>query len=492
MRKAWVLAVSVLLGGISWSQETQSTPSLPIYNQGFAIVRQSVPLHLTAGVNDVSFDNVTSFLEPDSVVLRDPAGKVRLNVLEQNYRTDVASQANLLHAYEGKEIEFEYGTGQMARGRIIRAGSTCGGYGCYAPNGSSFNSEVIVEVNDKIEFGLPGKPIFPALGNERLLTPALNWQLQSDRAGLLDAEISYITYGLSWEASYNVVVPEVGDLVDLVGWITLQNNSGHTFQDARLQLMAGDVNKVAPQGWAKSQALEAVASAAPMLGSPGGVKETAFDEYHLYTLERPSTVEKGESKQIEFLTATGIPSKRIYVYDGYQLPDQLRNNWDYQFQQQSVGLTNNKHVYIMREFRNSEADHLGKPLPAGTMRFYRRDSEGRLQFIGENRIQHTPKDERLRIYTGNAFDLTAERTRTEFRIDGNQRWIDESYQIKLRNHKKEPVEVQVVEHLYRCDNWTISAKSDSYVKKDSHTAEFTAKIPADGEQTVTYDVHYTW
>ena len=155
-------------------------------------------------------------------------------------------------------------------------------------------------------------------------------------------------------------------------------------------------------------------------------------------------------------------------------------------------MTSNKQIYIMREFRNSAADHLGLPLPKGRMRFYRRDTDGSLQFVGENVISHTPKDEMVRVYTGNAFDITAERTRTDFHVDTGHNFIDESYQIKLRNHKKQTVKVQVVEHMYRCDNWAITAKSTGYVKKDSHTVEFTASIPPDGEQIVTYSVHYTW
>jgi hypothetical protein len=484
--------VCLLLSTVGWAQQASSagssSPSLTIYNQNFAVVREFVPLQLNAGVNQVSFDGITSFVEPSSVVLRDPTGRVHLSILEQNYRTDVASQQNLLHAYEGKEIEFQNGS-QIVRGRIIRAGGATYGNGCYGNCG--YSGEIILEVGDKIQFGLPGTPIFPALQNEALLNPALNWLLQSDWAARVNAEISYITGGLTWEASYNVIAPESGDVLDMVGWITLQNHSGHTFENAHLQLMAGEVNKITPATdyMSRSQAVE-VTSAAPLVGPLA--TEKAFDEYHLYTLERPSTVENGENKQVEFLRATAIPSKRIYVYEGYMLPDYLRNNWAYEFQQPNIGMTSNKQVYIMREFRNSTADHLGIPLPKGRMRFYRRDTDGSLQFIGENVIPHTPKDETLRVYTGNAFDITAERTRTDFHIDGNQRYIDESYQIKLRNHKKEAVQVQVVEHMYRCDNWTITAKSVDYTKKDSNTVEFAAKIPPDGEQVVAYSVHYTW
>ncbi len=480
--------VCLLLSAAGWAQPTSTPPSLTIYNQNFAVVREFVPLQLNAGVNQISFDGITSFVEPSSVVLRDPSGRVHLSILEQDYRSDIASQQNLLRAYEGKEIEFQNGS-QIVPGRIIRAGGATYGNGCYGNCG--YSGETIVEVGGKIQFGLPGVPIFPALQNKALLNPALNWLLQSDRAAQVNAEISYITAGLTWEASYNVIAPETGDVLDMVGWVTLQNHSGHTFEDAHLQLMAGEVNKITPAAdyISRAQAVE-VSSAAPLVGP--AATEKAFDEYHLYTLERSSTLENGETKQVEFLRATGIPSKRIYVYEGYELPDYLRNNWAYEFQQPNIGMTSNKQVYNMREFRNSSADHLGIPLPKGRMRFYRRDSDGRLQFIGENLIPHTPKDETLRVYTGNAFDIIAERTRTEFHIDGNQRYIDESYQIKLRNHKKEAVQVQVVEHMYRCDNWTITAKSVDYARKDSHTVEFTAKIPPDAEQVVAYSVHYTW
>lgn len=489
MLKHFVVLCTVL-AATSFAQQSQA-PSLTIYNQNFAVVREFVPLRLNAGVNQLSFDNITSFVEPDSVVLRDPAGRVRLSILEQNYRTDVASQQNLLRAYEGKVIEFQTAPGQTVRGRVIRAGGPMyGGNGCYGGN-CGYSGEPIVEVEGKIQFGLPGTPIFPALQNEALLHPALNWLLQSDRTAEVNAEIGYITGGFTWEASYNVVAPESGDLLDVVGWITLQNHSGHTFENARLQLMAGDVNKIAPamDYMSKAAPLEVTASA-PLIQV--GATEKAFDEYHLYTLGRPSTLENGETKQVEFLRGTSVPSKRIYVYEGYLLPENLRGNWEYQFQQPNIGLTSNKQVYIMREFRNSAADHLGIPLPKGRMRFYRRDTDGSLQFVGENFISHTPKDELVRVYTGNAFDIVAERTRTDFHVDSNRQYIDESYQIKLRNHKKEAVAVQVVEHMYRCDNWTITQKSAAYTKKDSHTVEFRANIPPDGETIVSYSVHYTW
>jgi len=492
----WSVVVCVLLSGLGWAQS--ASPSLTIYNQDFAVVRQTVPLQLQAGENDVSFDNVTSYLEPSSVILRDPSGKVHLSILEQNYRTDTASQYKLLHASEGKELDFlQLGSEtRVVHAKLIRAGTSCfDNYSasCYSVGDLRFSIDPIVEVDGKIQFGLPGKPLFPSMGDATLLKPALNWQLHSDKTAQLNAEISYITGGLTWEASYNLTAPETGDLLDIVGWVTLQNRSGYTFPNAALQLMAGEISKIAPSELVYRNA----AKAAGYGGGYGGgstVTEQTFDEYHLYTLERPLTLENGETKQVEFLRASGVTSKRLYVYEGYTLqPGENINNGDYyQGIQGSIGLTRNTRVHILREFRNSEANHLGKPLPAGVVRFYRRDSDGRLQFVGENKIQHTPKDETVRVYTGDAFDIVAERTRTEFKTDNQQRWINESYTIKLRNHKKEAVQVQVIEHMYRGDNWDITAKSIDYVKKDSHTVEFTPTIPPDGEQTVTYSVHYSW
>jgi hypothetical protein len=367
---------------------------------------------------------------------------------------------------------------------------------CYVGTQLRYAIEPIVDVNGKLQFGLPGTPLFPSLGDGTLLKPTLNWLTQSDKTAQFDAELSYVTGGLTREATYDVITPEKGDALDMIGWVTLQNRGGRAFENARLQLMAGDVNKIVAAG---------PAMAGPVAGFGGGVingringrppvQESTLDEYHLYSLQRPSTLLNEESKQVEFLRASGIPSKRIYVYEGYtlDLTKYPGGNWEYVSQQREIGLTTNKRVYVMREFRNSEADHLGMPLPKGRMRFYRRDEEGCLQFIGENTIEHTPKDETLRVYTGDAFDITAERRRTEFKTDGMRQWMDESYEIKLRNHKTEAVQIQVVEHLYRGDNWVISANSTDYTKKDSHTVEFTAKLPPNGEQTITYGVHYTW
>jgi hypothetical protein len=219
-------------------------PALTIYNQNFAVVRDSVPLDLQTGVNTVRYTGATAQVEPDSVILRDPTGKHSLQILEQNYRNDPVSQELLLSLFEGKTIDFEKTrmkdnteTRELISGKIIRSG--------YVPGGEA--QQPIIEVNGKLQFSLPGQPRFPDLGDDTVLKPTLNWLLQSDKPGKVDAEVGYVTGGFDWSASYNLVSPEKGDHVDLVGWITMKNESGKTFENAKIKLMAGDVNKIQPQ-----------------------------------------------------------------------------------------------------------------------------------------------------------------------------------------------------------------------------------------------------
>jgi hypothetical protein len=460
-------------------------PALTIYNQNFAVVRDSVPLDLQSGVNNVRYTDATAQVEPDSVILRDPSGGHSLQILEQNYRNDPVSQELLLSLNEGKTIDFENirtkdntQTREIIPGKIIRSG--------YVPGGDA--QQPIIEVDGKLQFQLPGMPLFPDLGDDTVLKPTLNWLLQSDAPGKFDAEVGYVTGGFDWSASYNLVSPEKGDNVDLVGWITMNNNSGKTFENAKIKLMAGDVNKIQPP----RPILMGMARAMEMPESNGiepPVTEKAFDEFHLYSIARPTTLHDRETKQVEFVHAEKIFAPTIYVYDGA---------FDYRFYgglnyDQGYGQTENKKILVQREFVNAETNQLGIALPAGKLRFYRRDDDGQLQFVGENTIDHTPRNETIRVTIGNSFDLVGERKQTNFHVDTGDKWIDESFEIKLRNRKKDtPVEIRVVEHLYRWNNWNITAKSDDFVKKDSQTIEFRVPVKPDEEKTVTYTVHYSW
>ena len=490
------------LCGSLYAQQA-SQPSLTIYNQDFAVVRQELPLDLKSGENLVNVSDITMHLEPDSVILRDPAGKHSLHVLEQNYRADPVSEALLLSFYEGKTIDFEVGTGaamQIVKGKVIRSGYTPHdsfamnryGQNYYQAQMAGASGQPIIEVNGQLRFSLPGTPVFPSLTDDSILKPRLEWLLATDKAGKFPAEFSYVTGGMSWQADYNIVAPEKGDLVDIVGWVTMDNQTGRTFENARIKLMAGDVNKIQP-GMAGEIAMRmAVNAKADMVGP--AVTEKAFDEYHLYTLERSTTLRDRETKQVEFIRAASVNTKQVYIYDGVKIDSNRYNGWNWENirNDHTYGTESNPKIWVMREFVNSQANHLGMPLPKGRVRFYRRNDDGQVEFTGENMIDHTPKDETVRIYTGNSFDLSGERRRTNYVVEMNKSTATETFEIKIRNHKKEAVEVRVVEHLYRGKNWEILTKSDSYQKKDSQAIEFPVTIAPDGEKTITYSAHYTW
>ncbi|MDD5138931.1 MAG: hypothetical protein PHY43_01570 [Verrucomicrobiales bacterium] len=475
---------SVLFLGAAATLAASAQPALTIYNQNFAVVRDTVPLDLKGGANAVRYADATAQVEPDSVILRDPAGRHSLQILEQNYRNDPVSQELLLSLFEGKTIDFQNfrikdntQIRELIPGKIVRSG--------YVPGGAA--QQPIIEVSGKMQFTLPGQPLFPNLGDDTILKPAFNWLLQSDKPGRFDAEVGYVTGGFDWSASYNLVSPEKGDQCDLVGWITMNNQSGKTFESAKIKLMAGDVNKIQPRrvtpmgGRMLMKAAMAYEDAAP------AVTEKAFDEFHLYSIARPTTLHDNETKQVEFVHAEKMYAPTIYVYDGAA---------GYQFyglnSDQNYGTSDNKKVIVQREFKNAETNQLGIALPAGKLRFYRRDTDGQLQFVGENQIDHTPRNETVRVTTGNAFDLVGERKQTNFKANIFNT-IDETFEIKLRNRKKDgPVEIRVVEHLYRWSNWKITAKSDDFVKKDAQTIEFRVPVNPDEERTVTYTVHYSW
>ncbi len=514
IRRIWSITLSVILlfavvhpsvRGFGSSDQPGPEPSLTVYNQGFAVVRQKLPLQLKSGLNRVQITDITAHLEPDSVILRPLDPSQRLQILEQNYRNDPVTQQLLLSLYEGKTIEFvekdKDGNPHTVQGKIIRSGyvSPYTAYPAFGqqpyqqgPTPQSGSEQPLIEVNGKLQFSLPGLPVFPSLADDTVLKPTLSWELQTDKPGATSAEFSYVTGGMDWEASYNAVAPPKGNVLELVGWITLRNQSGKTFPEARVKLMAGDVNKVQPPQPYHSRAITFAGGAAVGMGGPP-VTEKTFDEYHLYTLEHSTTLHDRETKQVEMVRASGIQSKAVYVYDGFKR-DQNYQNWSMENirQQESYGTLSNPKVWVMQEFKNSAENHLGMPLPKGRVRFYRRDDDGQLEFTGENDMDHTPKDETIRLYTGNAFDMTGERTRTEYRADFNAHWIEESFEIKVRNHKTAAVEVRIVEHLYRWTSWDIVKNSDPFKKIDSKTMEFNVQIPPDGEKTVTYKVHYNW
>jgi hypothetical protein len=491
-----LLAAAVALTAAIPAQDAQpgaDDPAITIYNQNFAVVRQSLALDLKSGINDVRFSDTTASLEPDSLILRDPRGLRQFQIYEQNFRNDPVSQELLLSAFEGQTIEFRVDKDKTVQGKIIRSGyvprvyNPNNPYQQYAPA-----AQAIIEVDGHLQFGLPGQPLFPSLTNDSILKPTLHWQLATDKPGKLDAEVSYVSGGMQWNADYNVVAPENGETLDFIGWITVNNQSGKTFDHAHVRLMAGDVNKILPAAYAM-RADAAMEVAAQKAMAPV-VTERSFDEYHLYSLARPVTLRDHEMKQVEFVRSTGVQSQRLYVYDGANINWGAYRGWSFENirNDPSYGTQSNPKVWVMQEFKNSASNHLGIALPKGRMRFYRRDEEGRLQFTGENMIDHTPTDETIRLYTGNSFDIVGERKRTNYHVDSAHNMADESFEIHLRNHKKTAVTVRAVEHLYRWSNWQIVSKSHPYRKLDANQIEFPVTIQPDGEAVITYTAHYSW
>ncbi len=491
MKKAifCLLAVSCVSG---WAQQGPDQnqaggTALTIYNQDLAVVRTSIDLGLKSGNNEVTTTKVTSQLEPDSVVLRDPAGRHPVQIEEQNYDAAIATQSWMLQKYEGQTIDFEvsrFDNGstktELVPGKVLRADA----------NGT----QPLIEVNGKLEFQLPGLPLFPASTDGLLLKPTLRWEIYSEGAAQFPAELSYLTHGFNWNATYNVVAESASaagsgtEPMDIVGWVTISNNSGTDFTNAKVKLMAGNV-AIQPAGaFAQKAKMQAMAGA----GAEAPVTQKAFDDFHLYDLNRQVTLKDRGTKQIEFLRATGIQVMRRYVYDGAENLPYGYSGYSGVYLDSGTGVASTTKVHIELEFDNGKQNHLGMPLPAGIMRFYRSDSDGQMEFVGENTIDHTPEDGKVRLSTGTAFDVTGERKRTHFHVDSDDRAIDESYLITVKNAKDKPVDVDVLEHLFRAANWQIVERNSSYKKRESSTIVFPVTVPAHGQQQVSYTVHYSW
>lgn len=455
-------------------------PGLTIYSSDFAVVRDTVALELKEGENIVRYSGATANLDPSTVILRDPSNKVALKILEQNYRNDPVTSQSLLDRFEdqAQNVSFLVHEPQkpdrIVDGRVIRSG--------YVPGGQPV--EPIIEVEGKLMFELPGKPLFAGLKEDNILKPQLLWKIWSPSAVQLHAELAYLTTGLGWSSSYNVVLPENSETADLVGWITIQNRSGKSFENAKLKLMAGDVNRTPTQ----SPLLMRVAKAAAFSNAPQEVTEKSFDNYHLYNLPRPTSLRDQETKQVEFTRAAEVPTKRIYRYDGLSgihFPNPFPHPTD-----PSTPAEITKKVTSYLELQNTAASKLGIPLPAGNVRVYRKDGET-LEFLGEDHIEHTPANETVRLKLGAAFDLVGERKRTNLQLDAGKRTAQESLEIRLRNRGKRPVTIEVLEHL-RQGTAKITEKSHDPEALDASTLLFPLSVEAESETVLRYTVNYSW
>ncbi len=313
--------------------------------------------------------------------------------------------------------------------------------------------------------------------------------VSSTREGTHKAELSYLAGGLSWSCTYVALMDDKGSSLDITGWVTLTNNSGTSFHDAGLKLVAGDVNIVQDQAMPLYKAMRS-----DMAAEAGAAQfsQSNLFEYKLYSLQRRTNIGNNETKQVELASAHNVKTKKTYVYDG--LVDQWRtwwNNSSYR-SQESFGQQSNTKVGVYVAFKNEEKSGLGIALPKGKVRVYERDEEGKEQFVGEDQIDHTPKDENVRLFLGNAFDLVGERVQKDFKSYGNGRIVEETIEITMRNHKDETVAAEVYEHPWRWSQWEIVTASDAWTKVDQSTLKFPVTLPKDGEKKVRYTIRYSW
>lgn len=462
----------------------RSSVDLTIYNQNLSLIREERPITLPRGMSRLVIPEIPSTIDGTSLhflSLSDP-GAVR--VLEQSYQYDLVHPSKLLERYLGKEIEFvrvEPSTDKeyTVTGRLLSTGYS----------GQALQGGMIAEINGKVEVNPSGRLILPALPEGLILKPQLEWMVSNTREGSHKAEISYLAGGMSWSCNY-VALLNAGDTkLDLTGWVTLTNNSGTTFSNAGLKLVAGDVNIVREEfrgGLMRTKSMMADAVQEEQFA------QTELFEYKLYTLQRRTDVRNNETKQVELTSAKSVPARKVFIYDG--LADQWRswyNNYSYR-SQSSFGQQSNTKVGVYVTFRNEEKGGLGIPLPKGKVRVYKRDQDNKEQFVGEDRIDHTPKDEEVRLYLGNAFDIVGERAQKEFKSLAAGRVVEETIEIKVRNHKAEPVEVQVYEHPWRWSQWEIVSANGDWEKVDQSTLRFPVKLAKDQEKVVKYTVRYSW
>jgi hypothetical protein len=439
-----ILFVSLVLAGSAAAREVQIT----VYNDDLGLVRDVRDVELPAGAGDLSVTDVAARIDPTSVHLQSLTRDGGITVLEQNYRYDLASPDRILERYLDTGVQAILEGGELHEGKLL-----------------SFTNEQLVLMGDKGLSILQRAKVIdvrcPSLPEGLITKPTLVWSVDADRAGPQKAELSYLTNGISWHAEYVAIVNDTDSGADLAGWVSVDNQSGATYPDAKLQLIAGDVNRVQPQ-----------TPAQPMLMMEGrmakaadaGFQEESFFEYHLYTLPRATTIRDRETKQIALFPPAQTPVVKLYEYKPW---------------------SDEKKVRTVLQFENREDRGLGMPLPKGKVRTYKRDSRGGQQFIGEDWIDHTPKDEKVRLFLGNAFDIVAERTMKDQNRISDRVW-EQTIEVKFRNHKKEKVTIVAGDRFW--GDWTIVTTSLPSRKKDANTAEWMVDVGPDAEVVLTYTV----
>jgi hypothetical protein len=435
----------------------QETVSITVYNSAIGLVKDGRRLTLPSGVTELKFGEVAAKIMPQTVHIKSLSDPSRLQVLEQNYEYDLLTPQKLLEKFVGKEIT------------ILKDGIEV------PITILSTNQGLVYKLGGRIFTGHVSNLIFPQIPDNLIPYPTLVWLLENRGAGPQKIEATYLTQGITWKADYVAVLDGKDRNMDLNGWVTLDNQSGATYRNARLKLVAGDVNRVIEQRGAADavRALAEVSAKAP--AAP--FSEESFFEYHLYSLQRPTTLKEQQTKQVALLSSDNVPVIKRYFYYGAQ--QYLRQRYGVPLSHQKVG------VYV--EIANKKENRLGMPLPRGTLRVYKADSDGSLQFIGEDRIEHTPKDETIKIKMGDAFDVVGERKQTEWRKIADHLY-EVAFEISLRNHKDEPVTVSVMEPMLR--DWEILNSSHAHKKLDAHTAQFDIPVAKDGETKLQYRARF--
>jgi hypothetical protein len=444
----------------------QQQVAVTIYNENLALVKDTRRVTLEQGANRLAVREVSGRMRPETAQLRSLSHPGSLALIEQNFDFDLLTPGKLLEKYVGRQV------------RIVRTHPTTGADSVEVATVLAASSGVVLKIGDRIETGLPGRIVFDSVPANLRDRPTLVTELHSARGGAQTVELSYLSGGLSWKADYVAELNAADSALDLNGWVTLNNVSGTAYPNARLQLVAGDVNRVRDElrHAARNGAMRVAAvaeSARPM------AQEQLF-EYHLYTLQRPTTIADKQTKQVALLGAAGVPVTKELVLQGS----------DYYYRSSVGHLGQKMKVGVFVQFENREAARLGMPMPKGVVRVYKKDSAGNAQFIGEDAIDHTPKNERVRLKLGEAFDVTADKKQTDFkRRETSHQWStvhESAYEIALKNAKKEPVTVIVREPVP--GDWTMLEQSHKHAKVASGTAEWKISVPAEGSASLKYRV----
>ena len=444
---------------------------------GYAIIKEKREVELKSGANQLNFSDVAAYIDPTTVSfksLTDPKGTT---VVEQNYNFDLVNTQKLIEKFIGTEITVEQNLGNNIQSNVGKLLSANGGL-------------ILQDKSNKITSITNYSNIkFPELPNGLITKPTLLWNISAIKDGKHNVQTSYQTTGLTWWADYIANFEQGEDansgFIDLAAWVSIVNKAGASFNDAKLKLVAGDVNRAQPQAqYPRGMMMKSVA----VMEDNAGFEEKSFFEYHLYTLGRKISLPDNSTKQVElFSQAVKIPVTKEYLDYGANQP-----YYGYMFLDKGQGDFNSK-VAVYIKFKNSEKDKLGMPLPSGRIRVNQMDkADGGMEFIGEDIIDHTPKDEELKIKMGNAFDIKGERKQVEFSVDNARKIMEEKIEITIRNHKKEDVIVKVKENLYRGNNWKVIENSQPYDKENAYTLVFPVTVKKDSETKVVYKVSYSW